>query len=174
MVRRFVALLAAVVAAGSAIAQEKPTEAERQALVANGMAVLNILKDPSRCGGAPPPKGYACAVMLYRDASADEHPDKRRDRLPELLTVRVTGLADVEGPPEKVKVKVLSPFDSCTREFSPFGMTKMKMGLFSSVSSEQQTMELKTMLGWAENEALPAGAPRRADPKVFKLPKCKD
>jgi hypothetical protein len=172
MVRRIAAAVAMLACTGAATAQQ-PTDAEREAIVAAGKVILEVLKDPGRCGGEAPPRGYACAVMLYRDTSADAHPNKARDKLTELLTVRVTGIRGLDGPPADIRVQVLSPFDDCPREFSPFGMQKMRMGVFSRVSAEAQTMELKTMLGWGENQALPANAPRHADPKVFKLPQCR-
>lgn len=169
MVRGIGAALAASVCLGVASGQTpKPTDAERQAFLASGNAILGVLKDPTRCGGEAPPRGYACAVMLYRDTRTGG----AHDKLPELLTVRVSSVQGLDGPPDQVKVQILSPFDNCPREFSPFGMQAMRMGLFNSVSAETATMELKTMLGWAENEALPATAPRHADPKVFKLPQC--
>ena len=169
MVRAISVALAASVCLGVAYAQTpKPDDAERQSFLASGNAILAVLKDPSRCGGEAPPPGYACAVMLYRDTRIGG----LHDKLPDLLTVRVKSVQGLDGPPNQVKVVILSPFDNCPREFSPFGMQAMRMGLFSSVSSETATMELKTMLGWAENEALPATAPRHADPMVFKLPRC--
>lgn len=173
MFRIAIGLTAAFVCLGAAFGQEqKPTDAERQIMVANGKAILDVLKAPDRCGGEPPPRGQACAVMLYRDSRADQNPGRVRDKLPEILTVRVRSVQGLGGPLEDVKVQVLSPFDNCAREFSPVGMQKMRMGSFNAFGSETATMELKAMLGWAENEALPAGSTRHADPKVFKLPAC--
>jgi hypothetical protein len=31
---------------------------------------------------------------------------------------------------------------------------------------------MKSVLGWSDNAAIPAGDVRHADPKVFKAPKC--
>jgi hypothetical protein len=174
MVRTIAGALAMLACVGSAASQQPgANDSEREARLAAGNVLLTVLKDPGRCGAEAPPRGYACAVMLYRDTTADAHPNKAREKLPEVLTVRVTSVMGLEGPPGEVNVQVLSPFDDCPREFSPFGMQTMRMSSFSMTRAEAQTMELKSVLGWAENEALPPGSPRHADPKVFKLPRCR-
>lgn len=156
-----------------AVAQTPPErmtaqQAEKaRELAMKGQALFLLLKEPSRCG-APAPKGYACALVLYKDISEE----KDRDRLPELLTARVTGMTDADGPPSKAKVRVLSPFDASPRTVSPLEMTRLRLSLIATQrGAEMATLEMQGVLGYAENEALPAGDKRKIDSKRFKVPR---
>jgi hypothetical protein len=177
--RRLIALAAGALALsaqlllGSAIAQTPPKEltpeqaAKARELAVKGEALFVVLKDPARCG-APAPKGYACALVLYKDVSED----RARDRLPETLVARVTGLAEADGLARDAKVRVLSPFDASARTFSPLEMTVMRMSVTSSTSGrEMAILEMQAVMGYAENEALPKGDKRKVDRARFKIPK---
>jgi hypothetical protein len=147
------------------LATEQAEKARELAM--KGHAFFLLLKEPSRCG-APAPKGYACALVLYKDVSEE----KDHDRLPELLTARVTGMTETEGSPGEAKVRVLSPFDARPRTVSPMEMTRLRLSLIGDRhGAELATLEMQGVLGYAENEALPAGDKRKVDPKRFKLPR---
>lgn len=172
---RLIALAAACVLTLSAhaIAQAPPEgmtpeQAEKaRELAIKGHALFTMLKEPSRCG-APVSKGYACALVLYKDVSEDRF----RDRLPELLTARITGMTDTEGLPRDAKVRVLSPFDASPRTLSPLEMTRLRMSIVSDrQGAEMATLEMVGVLGYAENESFPASDPRKIDPRRFKLPR---
>jgi hypothetical protein len=173
--QRLIALAAAAVLtlSDNAVAQAPagqltPEQAEKaRELAMKGHALFTLLKEPSRCG-APAPKGYVCALVLYKDVSED----RNRDRLPKLLTARVTGITDAEGLPRDAKVRVLSPFDASPRTFSPMEMTRLRLSISSEKrAAEMATLEMVSVLGYAENAGLPAGDPRKIDPKRFKLPR---
>jgi hypothetical protein len=169
---RLVAIAAASALALSAdgAAQTLPegvTPEKARELVMKGQALFVLLKEPIRCG-APAPKGYACALVLYRDVSEE----KDRDRLPELLTARVTGMTDAEGLPRDAKVRVLSPFDASPRTISPIEMTRLRLSLIgNNRGAEMATLEMQGVLGYAENEALPASDKRKLDRDRFRLPR---
>ncbi len=174
MTGRAISLAASVALALSAGAAQPPPDeltseqAEKsRELVMKGQALFVLLKAPSRCGAAAP-KGYACALVLYKDVSEE----KDHDRLPELLTVRVTGMTDAAGLPRDAKVRVLSPFDASPRTLSAIEMTRMRMSLICNRrGAEIATLEMQGVLGYAENEALPDNDPRKIDSKRFKLPR---
>jgi hypothetical protein len=172
---RLIGLIAASALALSAhaVAQAQPAgmtpeqAAKARELGMKGAAFFELLKQPARCG-APAPKGYACALVLYKDVSEE----KDHDRLPELLTARVTGLTNADGAARDAKVRVLSPFDASPSTVSPIQMTRMRMSIISDRrGAEFATLEMEGVLGYAENEALPAGDPRKIDTKRFKLPR---
>jgi hypothetical protein len=160
--------LSAHAAAQAPPGQMTPEQAEKaRELAMKGQALFVLLKEPSRCG-APAPKGYACALVLYRDISEE----KDHDRLPELLIARVTGMTDADGPPANAKVRVLSPFDARPRTVSPLEMTRLRLSLTSNNrGAEIATLEMQGVLGYAENDALPAGDKRKLDRDRFKLPR---
>lgn len=168
-------VLSAFVLPASAFAQTPPEGmtpeqvAKARELGMKGAALFTLLKEPSRCGAPDAlPKGYACALVLYRDVSED----RKRDRLPELLTMRVTGMSDTEGLPRDAKVRVLSPFDAAPRTISPMEMPRLRLSISSSrEGAEFATLEMVSVLGLGENEAMPKGDPRKIDKSRFKLPR---
>ncbi|HEV7692884.1 MAG TPA: hypothetical protein VGO52_18765 [Hyphomonadaceae bacterium] len=176
---RLIALIAAGILALSAhaVAQAQPAgttpeqAAKARELAMKGAAFFELLKQPTKCGipaSIPVPKGYACALVLYKDVSEE----KDHDRLPELLTARVTGLTNADGAARGARVRVLSPFDARPTTVSPLQMTRMRLSITSDRrGAEFATLEMEGLLGYAENEALPAGDPRKIDTKRFKLPR---
>ena len=169
---RLIVLLAAgsFALSAHAVAQTPPpgmTPEKARELGMKGAALFELLKAPSRCG-APVVKGYACALVLYKDVSED----RDRDRLPETLTARVTGMTGVDGPVKDAEVRLLSPFDASPRSFSPVEMTRLRMTLTSDRhGAEIATLEMQGVLGYAENEALASSNPRKIDRNRFKLPR---
>ena len=138
---------------------EKVREAEKK-----GEALFIMLKDPSRCG-APAAKGYACAVVIYRAVTEE------KDRLPEVIAARVTAMTKTDGPAKDVRVRVLSPFDGHPNSVSLIDMTELRLSLTSDKrGAEFATLQMTGVLGYAENEALPAGDKRKLDRQRFKLP----
>jgi hypothetical protein len=170
---RLMILAAALALSAPAVAQQPPNgmtpeQAEKaRELIMKGQALFALLKEPNRCG-APVPKGNACALVLYKDISEE----KDHDRLPDLLTARITGMTKTDGLPRDAEVRVLSPFDGSPRNFSPLEMTRLRLSLVGNKSgAEIVTLEMQAVLGYAENEAFPAGDPRKIDPKRFRLPR---
>jgi hypothetical protein len=171
-----IAALAAVAAsvAPPCVSAQQPPEvaAEQQELtrerIAMGQALLIVLKDPGRCG-APAPKGYACALIAYKDVSRRDKADV--NRLPEKLTGVVTELVGADGLPREAKVKMLSPFESQPHPytFPVFALPRLNMRLTGG-AQENAVIEMQGVLGYAENEALPAKDPRKILRKYFKLP----
>jgi hypothetical protein len=162
------AILAMAAGSSAQTPELTPEQAEKaRELAMKGHALFLLLKEPIRCG-APAPKGYACALVLYKDISEE----KDRDRLPELLTARVTGMTEADGPPAGAKVRVLSPFDASPRTMSPLDMTRVRLSLIgNNRGAEIATLEMQGVLGYAENEALPASDKRKLDRNRFKLPR---
>jgi hypothetical protein len=174
MFRTIATTICLALAATAAFAQQSPTPSpddarRREEDIARGRAAFILLIEPSRCGSEAP-RGYACAVILYRDTRGE---DASRDRIPESIVVRVAKITGAGGLPRDAKVEVLSPFDSCRREFSPFELNRLRMSLTSNQhGAEIAVLEMKGLLGYAENEALPAGDPRKTDRRLFRLPQC--